>query len=87
MGEPKQRTTAGIVRKYCLFCRKGLTNKNATNEHVMPRWVLREFGIAERIITRQGGSAARHRRNGLTRGRDSLSATFVRTAIPDGFRI
>src|ERR1039458_7303561 len=35
---------------------------------------------------RQGGSAVRHRRDGPTPGHDSLSATFVRTAIPDGFR-
>ena len=52
MAEPKLRAT--VVRKYCLFCRKALTKKNATNEHVMPRWVLREFGIADRVISPAG---------------------------------
>lgn len=43
-----------IVRRYCLFCRVALTGKNATNEHVMPQWVLRELGIADRIISPAG---------------------------------
>jgi hypothetical protein len=52
MDKPKQ--SAEVIRKYCLFCSKALTKKNATNEHVLPQWVLREFGIADRIIRPAG---------------------------------
>jgi hypothetical protein len=85
-GRPETGMYVSVLRKHCLFCRKPLTKKNAANEHVMPQWILRELGIADQknqlgtVAARQG-----YRRDGLTPGRDS-SATFVRTAIPDGFR-
>lgn len=43
-----------IVRRYCLFCRVPLTGNNTSKEHVMPRWLLRELGIADRIISPAG---------------------------------
>ena len=42
---------AGIIRKLCPFCREPLTKSNATNEHVIPQWLLREFGIADETIS------------------------------------
>ena len=74
-----------VVRKYCLFCRTALTPKNATNEHVVPQWVLREFG-SPTDISPAGWRRDKAPTRRVTPGRDSLSATFVRSAIPDGFR-
>jgi len=46
--------TTGIVRKLCLFCRKPLTKSSATNEHVVPQWLLRQFGIGDLMVSPAG---------------------------------
>jgi hypothetical protein len=45
---------AGVVRKFCLFCRERLTKSTATNEHVIPQWLLRQFGMSDRMISPAG---------------------------------
>ncbi|HYL73070.1 MAG TPA: hypothetical protein VEU96_02640 [Bryobacteraceae bacterium] len=54
MGIRHENATVGIVRKFCLFCRKPLTKSTATNEHVIPQWLLRQFGIGDRTISPAG---------------------------------
>jgi hypothetical protein len=47
-------TTNRIVRKFCLFCRQALTKSMATNEHVIPQWLLRLFRIGDQTVSPAG---------------------------------
>jgi hypothetical protein len=45
----------------CLFCGLELTEANRTREDVFPRWLQREYGIAEMALTLLNGAEIRYR--------------------------
>lgn len=44
-------STRIIQRVNCIFCGISLSRANRTDEHVLPRWLLREFDLADVEIT------------------------------------
>jgi hypothetical protein len=45
-----QGNTPAVIGKCCVFCAAPLTKAAATNEHPIPQWLLRHFGVTKRMI-------------------------------------
>ncbi len=55
-------TAAPTIRDldHCLFCGLALTEENRTREHVFPRWLQEEYGLANQELVLLNGSSVRY---------------------------